>query len=149
MFPTLFAKERLLGFLPMLCLVHCVGTGVLAVLMPGAALWMNSDWLEGLLSILSALLIGTLVLRPVPGGAARWATAESAHRKGVYWMRGLFAITILLGLCGWGFKVHFLRHGSLLLLIVVQLLWLRERRTVHRQGAYHPQGHEHASCACH
>jgi len=131
-----FAKERLISLLPMLCLVHCVGTAVLASAMPAAALWMRSEWLEGLLSLLSALLTGAMVLRRRPSAG----------------IIAPFGATLLLGISGWVWDLSWLRHGSLLLLVGVQLLLLRQRHFhahLWGEGANaHAHTHSHASCSC-
>lgn len=137
-------KEKLLGLLPTLCLIHCVGTAVLGSLMPAVALWMHSPWLEGGLSLLSVLLIGALVLR---------------RRAGFDLLTGLFLATVVVGAAGWLLRVDMLRHGFLLLLVGVQLMWLRQRRAqhshddarghagrhVHGHGGH---GHGDGSCGC-
>jgi hypothetical protein len=118
----LSVKERLIGLLPMICLVHCAGTALLAAVLPAAALWMHNEWLEGLLSLLSALLIGTLVLR---------------RRKAVDLIAVLFGATLALGLVGWIWDLSWLRHGSLLLLVGVQVLFMRERRVLQHDHECH------------
>lgn len=131
-------KGRIVGLLPLLCLIHCVGTAILASLMPAAALLLHNEWLEGLLSLFSVLLIGTLVLR---------------GRSLADGLSILFGVTVLLGGVGWIGHFSWLRHGSLLLLVGVQLLWLRQRRLQHRHlhaAAPHgaSAGHSHLSCTC-
>jgi hypothetical protein len=111
-------KERLVGLLPLLCLIHCVGTAVLASLMPAAALWMENEWLEGGLSALSALLIGFLVV----------------YRRGLSWLGVLFASVVALGVAGWVGHYAWLRHGALVGMVAVQLLWLHQRRQSSRQA---------------
>jgi hypothetical protein len=125
-------KDRLVGILPALCLVHCVGTALVGALMPAAALWLHSPWLEGTLSLLSALLIGALVLR---------------RRAGFDLLTGLYAATVAVGLVGWVARIDLLRHGSLLFLVGVQLMWLRQRRAHHHHdGHRHEAGHQHGPC---
>ena len=134
-------KERLIGLLPTLCLIHCIGTAIIGSVMPAAALWMHNPWLEGVLSLLSGLLIGFLILR---------------RRAGFDLLTGLFLGSVGIGLIGWIAHLDFLRHGSLLLLVGVQLLWLRQRRAEHSHAPGHRHvhvhghghGHGHDDCGC-
>lgn len=118
-------KEKIVGLLPTLCLIHCIGTALLGSLMPAVALWMHSPWLEGGLSLLSVLMSGFLVLR---------------RRAGFDLLTKFFLVTVAVGIAGWLLRIDLLRHGSLLLLVGVQLMWLRQRRAQHS----HDDGHGHA-----
>src|SRR5262249_48080737 len=135
--PPLSFKERLIGLLPTLCLVHCIGTAIIGAVMPATTLWMHNPWLEGGLSLLSVGLIGTLILR---------------GRAGLDLLTGLFLGTVAVGVVGWVAHIDFLRHGGLLLLVGVQLLWLRQRRAEHSHapGHIHRHGHSsgHGDCGC-
>jgi hypothetical protein len=124
-------KERLVGLLPLLCLVHCVGTAILASVMPAAALWMENDLLEAGLSALSALLISVLVLR----------------QRGLGWLTLLLGAVLAVGATGWLVHSSWLRHGALLGLCAVQLLWLYERRLRARRLATAKTA-DPAACAC-
>jgi hypothetical protein len=122
----------------MLCLVHCVATALLASLMPAAALWLHSDWLEGPLSILSVLIIGAMVLR---------------RRRGIDRLSAFFLLSVSVGGAGCLLDVSFMRHGGLVLLVAVQGLWLLERRALHRQlhrrteaDGLAPSAHSHGRC---
>jgi hypothetical protein len=130
-------REKFLGLLPTLCLIHCIGTAILGSLMPAVALWMHSPWLEAGLSLLSVLLIGVLILR---------------RRVGFDLLTGLFLSTVAVGAAGWILRIDSLRHASLLFLVGVQLLWLRQRRAQHHHddghGHAHSQGHGDTSCGC-
>ncbi len=127
-------KDRLAAMLPLLCLVHCAGTAVLASVMPAAAMWLHNEWLEGVLSLFSALLIGTLVLRrPSPLDA----------------IAVLFGAAVAVGALGWICNLAWFRHGSLLMLVGVQALWFRDhRRRHHASHSDSAHGHVHDACAC-
>lgn len=118
------SKSRLAALLPLLCMIHCVGTAVLATTLPAAALWLHSAWLEAGLALVSVVVIGLFVLR-------RPQLADG--------LTGLFLAAVALGVIGWAGGIEWARHGSLLMLIGVQALWLRERRRVVAA----------ADCACH
>lgn len=114
-------RERIVGILPLLCLIHCVGTAIVAVAMPAAALWMRNEWLEGGLTALSAILIGSLVLRRRPAGDGD--DVSDPINPSV----ALYIAAVVLAAIGWLYDADWLRHGSLLLLVATQLVWLRAR----------------------
>ncbi len=109
-------RTRLVGLLPVLCLIHCVGTALFAAAMPAAALWMRNEWLEGGLTLLSAVLIGLQVSRRSPD------TDPAGVSLAIY-----LSAVVMSGL-GWIYGQEWPRHIGLLLFVGAQLFWLRSRR---------------------
>jgi hypothetical protein len=116
-------RLRVAALLPVLCLIHCIVTALLAAALPAAALWLHSEWLEGTLTLLSALATGMPLLR-------RWGEHD---RQGL--SLALFLAAVTLSGVGWIYDQEPPRLLGLLLFIATQLAWWRSRR---RQAA----------CAC-
>lgn len=110
-------RSRLVSLLPVLCLIHCVGTALFAAAMPAAALWMRNEWLEGSLTLLSAILIGVQVLRRSPDRDPAGASLA------------IYLSAVGLSALGWLYGQEWPRHIGLLLFVAAQLTWLRSRRT--------------------
>jgi hypothetical protein len=110
-------RSRLASLLPVLCLIHCIGTALFAAAMPAAALWMRNEWLEGGLTLLSAVLIGAQVLRRNPDSDPAGASLA------------IYLSAVVMSALGWLYGQEWPRHIGLLLLVAAQLFWLRSRRT--------------------
>lgn len=109
-------RTRLAGVLPVLCLIHCIGTALFAAAMPAAALWMRSEWLEGGLTVLSAVLIGGPVLR----------RDRDTDPEGL--SLALFLAAVVLSALGWLYGQESPRHIGLMMFVATQIVWMRSRR---------------------
>ncbi len=124
--------SRLLAAVPALCFIHCVGTVLLALLLPAAAsLWSTGEWLEAPLWMLSLVVVGMTLyrrqqVRDVPGV--------------------VFSLGLVVGLLGFVADLEFARRVSLLGLVVVQVLsWQRAPRLAVAKACGCPQHHRRAA----
>lgn len=87
-----------------------------AAALPAAALWLRSDWLEGGLTLLSSILIGSALVRRRP------------ERDPEGLSLALFSAAVALCALGWLYDQEPPRHIGLLLFVATQLVWLRSQR---------------------
>lgn len=113
-------QEKLGGVVSVLCLIHCLGTAVVALLLPALASQLRIEWLEGVLTLAAVLLIGR--------------SLRQQDEKQLPLPVGLFVAALLALLCGVVFGKEIGQQIGLFLLVLTQLAMLRGRREV--------------SCAC-
>ncbi len=110
-------RSHVAAFLPVLCLIHCIATALFAAVLPAFALWLQSEWIEAALTLISLLLIGGPLVRRSP----------DHDREGL--SLALFAAGVALIGLGWLYGQEPPRHLGLLMLVATQLVFWRSRRT--------------------
>ncbi len=123
---------KLLSVVPTLCFIHCVGTVLLALLLPAAAsLWSAGEWLEAPLWLVSLAVVGVTLFR-------------RQQARGV--IGAVFAIGLLVGLLGFVVDIESARRASLLGLVLVQALsWQQMPKLAVAKACGCPQHHRLAS----